>query len=151
MSAAQNTNPAGTQAAAHGSRGEQVRLRAHGRDRIPLATGRNYEIIVRETRGRVIEYHPAKGARRPPAFVPYILHLGDGSQRRGLLDGTGYGRQEDCPEGAYRFEFPGQGPFDKSERVAWEREELKLVSWRAPAPPTTLPEPRPLAPRRTIR
>jgi hypothetical protein len=42
----------------------------------------------------------------PVANEKYILHLPDGSQRKGQLDASGYAREKDVPPGEIRVEFP---------------------------------------------
>jgi len=42
----------------------------------------------------------------PIADEEYVLHLPDGSERKGQLDAEGYAREEDIPPGTYIITFP---------------------------------------------
>ena len=42
----------------------------------------------------------------PIANEKYILHLADGTERRGSLDENGYAREENIPPGEINVEFP---------------------------------------------
>jgi hypothetical protein len=43
---------------------------------------------------------------RPGAQEEYVLHMPDGSERRGKLDDQGQAKEKDVPPGTFRVEFP---------------------------------------------
>jgi hypothetical protein len=53
-----------------------------------------------------IEISLSDPAGDPIPDEKYILHMPDGSQRDGTLDGDGYAREEEIPPGAVSVEFP---------------------------------------------
>lgn len=54
-----------------------------------------------------IEFHFPEGAGKE-----YVLHLADGSERRGNFDGEGVARIEDLPPGPAQIEVPGAGKLE---------------------------------------
>jgi len=44
----------------------------------------------------------------------YVLHLADGTERRGQLDGSGHAREENVPPGKVRVEFPDSKDYSSS-------------------------------------
>jgi hypothetical protein len=59
-----------------------------------------------------VDVHLTDGLGRAIANEDYILHLPDGTTRKGKLSADGRAREADVPPGKYRFEFPNlQGKF----------------------------------------
>ncbi len=51
----------------------------------------------------------------PVTNEDYVLHLPDGKERRGKLNGSGYAEEKDIPPGKVDIEFPNLKDFDYSE------------------------------------